>query len=212
MKPLIISLTEDNYPLAHELRELFNSQPDMLVLDVFPTAEETLRVLSSRMPEVLIVDLRLPGMSGVELIARLKQTYPNLHMLVLTMYEESDLIFNALRAGASGYLLKRSGADEICDAVRQVRGGGAPMSPSIALKVVESFRAPRNSPSNQEAKLSPREEEILSLLAEGALYKEISSALGISMDTVRTHLRRIYDKLHVHSRTQAVMKFYGQRR
>ena len=212
MKPLIVSLTEDNYPLAHELRELFNSQPDMLVLDVFPTAEETLRVIPSRMPEVLIVDLRLPGIGGVELISKLKQSHPDLHMLVLTMYEESDLIFNALRAGASGYLLKRSGADEICDAIRQVRGGGAPMSPSIALKVVESFRTPRaGSAAGQEAKLSPREEEILSLLAEGALYKEISAALGISMDTVRTHLRRIYDKLHVHSRTQAVMKFYGQR-
>lgn len=212
MKPLIISLTEDNGPLAHELRELFNSQPDMLVLDVFPTAEETLRVISSRMPEILVVDLRLPGIGGVELIGRLKQSYKDLHMLVLTMYEESDLIFDALRAGASGYLLKRSNADEICDAVRQVRKGGAPMSPSIALKVVESFRSPRNTSASNEGKLSPREEEILSLLAEGALYKEISAALGISMDTVRTHLRRIYDKLHVHSRTQAVMKFYGQRR
>lgn len=211
MKPLVISLVEDNTALAHELKELFNSQADMLVLDVFPTAESALQSLPSRIPEVLVVDLRLPGMGGVELILLLKQRFPKLHMLVLTMYEESDLIFEALRAGASGYLLKRLQPEELCDAVRQTHRGGAPMSPSIALKVVESFRTPPVRTLAVENRLSPREEEILSLLAEGCLYKEISATLGISIDTVRTHLRRIYEKLHVHSRTQAVMKYYKQR-
>jgi len=212
MKPLVISLVEDNTALAHELRELFNSQDDMLVLDVFPSAEIALQSLPSRTPELLVVDLRLPGMGGVELILLLKQRFPKLHMLVLTMYEESDLIFEALRAGASGYLLKRLQPEELCDAVRQTSRGGAPMSPSIALKVVESFRTPPAARTlAAESRLSPREEEILSLLAEGCLYKEISASLGISIDTVRTHLRRIYEKLHVHSRTQAVMKYFKQR-
>ena len=212
MKPCIISLVEDNLPLAEELQALFDSQPDMEVLDVFTSAETALERLPSRAPDMLVVDIRLPGMNGVELIAALKPAFPDLPILVLTMYDESDLIFDALKAGASGYLLKRAAGDELCDAVRQVQRGGAPMSPSIARKVVQSFRAPASVPGPEVTPLSPREEEILGLLANGALYKEIASALGISLDTVRTHLRRIYEKFHVHTRTEAVVKFLGHRR
>ncbi|MCW1887652.1 response regulator transcription factor [Luteolibacter flavescens] len=212
MKPCTISIVEDNQPLAEELQALFDSQPDMAVLDVFPSAEIALERLAAPLPEMLVVDIRLPGMNGVELISALKRTFPDLPILVLTMYDESDLIFDALKAGASGYLLKRATGDELCDAVRQVRQGGAPMSPSIARKVVQSFRAPPSAPGPEATPLSPREEEVLGLLANGALYKEIASTLGISMDTVRTHLRRIYDKFHVHTRTEAVVKYLGQRK
>jgi DNA-binding NarL/FixJ family response regulator len=212
MKPCTISLVEDNLPLAEELQELFDSQPDMEVLDVFPSAEKALERLSARPPDMLVVDIRLPGMNGVELIAALKPAFPNLPILVLTMYDESDLIFDALKAGASGYLLKRAAGEELCDAVRQVQRGGAPMSPSIARKVVLSFSAPPSVTGPEATPLSPREEEILSLLANGALYKEIASELGISLDTVRTHLRRIYEKFHVHTRTEAVVRYLGHRK
>ncbi len=212
MKPCTISLVEDNLPLAEELQSLFESQPDMEVLDAFPSAEIALEELSGRLPELLVVDIRLPGMNGVELIGKIKPQFPDLPILVLTMYEESDLIFDALKAGASGYLLKRAAGDELCEAIRQIRCGGAPMSPSIARKVVESFQMPQKRPDLDPANLSPREEEVLALLADGALYKEIAGTLGISLDTVRTHLRRIYEKLHVHTRTEAVVKFLGHRR
>ncbi len=212
MKPCTISLVEDNLPLAEELQALFESQPDMEVLDVFPSAETAIAKLPDRLPELLVVDIRLPGMNGVELIGAVKPRFPDLPILVLTMYEESDLIFDALKAGASGYLLKRATGDELCEAVREIRRGGAPMSPSIARKVVDSFQMPPMRPDLDSANLSPREEEVLSLLANGALYKEIAGTLGISLDTVRTHLRRIYEKLHVHTRTEAVVKFLGHRR
>jgi DNA-binding NarL/FixJ family response regulator len=211
MTNCIISLVEDNQPLAEELQALFDSQPDMEVLDVFPSAEAALQGLVTRTPDLLVVDIRLPGMNGVELIKALKPGFGDLPILVLTMYDESDLIFDALKAGASGYLLKRTAGDELCEAVRQVQRGGAPMSPSIARKVVRSFQAPPSVPVPHAAKLSPRETEILELLANGALYKEIAGDLGISLDTVRTHLRRIYDKFHVHTRTEAVVKFLGHR-
>lgn len=179
----------------------------MEVLASYRSAEEALSSLPANLPDLLVVDIRLPGMDGVELIATLKPRFKDLPILVLTMYEESDLIFDALKAGASGYLLKRAAGEELCDAIRQIRHGGAPMSPSIARKVVDSFRVPEPT-----AGLSPREQEILNLLANGALYKEIAATLGISLDTVRTHLRRIYEKLHVHTRTEAVVKFLGHRR
>jgi DNA-binding NarL/FixJ family response regulator len=211
MKPCAISIVEDNLPLAEELQALFESQPDMSVLATYPSAEEALNGLPALLPDVLVVDIRLPGMSGVELISVLKPRFRELPILVLTMYEESDLIFDALKAGASGYLLKRAAGDELCEAVRQIQRGGSPMSPSIARKVVDSFQTP-SLPEPEGARLSPREQEILGLLANGALYKEIAGDLGISLDTVRTHLRRIYEKLHVHTRTEAVVKYLGHKR
>lgn len=213
MNPVTLALVEDNLPLADELRELFEAEADITVTMIYPTAETALEGLKRTVPDLLIVDLRLPGMSGVELIGTLKQSMPSVLIMVLTMYEESDLIFDALKAGAAGYLLKRSRPEDLCEAVRQVVRGGSPMSPSIARKVVESFQAPPSAPESEGvAKLSPREREILDLLAEGALYKEIADKLGISLDTVRTHLRRTYEKLHVHSRTQAVRKYLDGRR
>src|SRR5437899_4423425 len=160
-------------------------------------------------PDVALVDINLPGMSGIECVAKLKVRLPGLRVLMLTTYEESDLIFNSLRAGASGYLLKKMLPAELIRAVEEVHAGGAPMSMQIARKVVDYFHAAPPAASDVD-KLTPREQEVLTLLAKGCLYKEISNRLGISVTTVRTHLKHIYEKLHVQSRTEAAVKFLGR--
>jgi DNA-binding NarL/FixJ family response regulator len=164
------------------------------------------RELPGRQPKVVLMDINLPGMSGVECVARLKQCLPQSLVLMLTTYEESDLIFASLRAGASGYLLKNMHPSELTQAVEQVHSGGAPMSMQIARKVVNHFQQIKQ-PASEMEKLTKRELEILTLLAKGYLYKEIGEHLGITLSTVRAHLHTIYEKLHVQSRTQAVLKF-----
>jgi DNA-binding NarL/FixJ family response regulator len=158
---------------------------------------------------VVLMDINLPGMSGIECVSRLKARLPRLQVLMLTTYEESDLIFDSLRSGASGYLLKNMPPAELIQAVEQVHSGGAPMSMQIARKVVTHFQQIKR-PSSEVEKLTRREQEILALLAKGYLYKEIADQLGISLSTVRAHLHTVYEKLHVQSRTQAVVKFLGQ--
>jgi DNA-binding NarL/FixJ family response regulator len=155
------------------------------------------------------VDINLPGMSGIECVAQLKALLPELHVLMLTTYEESDLIFNSLRAGANGYLLKNMPADELVQSVREVQAGGAPMSMQIARKVVTHFHQLRQAAADMD-QLSNRENEILRLLAKGCLYKEIAEQLGITMSTVRTHIHAVYGKLHVQTRTEAVIKYLGR--
>ncbi|MCW5559209.1 MAG: response regulator transcription factor, partial [Verrucomicrobiae bacterium] len=165
-----------------------------------------LAALPAQRPAVVLMDLNLPGISGVECTARLKSAVPGVQILVLTAYGETDLIFDALRAGASGYLLKRTAPAELLAAVKEVVSGGAPMSPEIARKVVESFR--RSSPVPRgEDELTPREREVLSLLSGGLTDKEIADRIHVSYETVRSHMKHIYDKLHVHSRTEAVVRF-----
>lgn len=165
-----------------------------------------MRVIPKLLPDVVLMDIHLPNMSGVECTARLRQLAPSLQILMLTVYEDSETIFKALKAGASGYLLKRTAPAQILEAIADVHRGGAPMTSEIARKVVQSFRAPEPSPPGTEP-LTRREEEILELLARGYASKEIAEALSISFDTVRTHLRHIYEKLHVRSRTEAVIKY-----
>jgi DNA-binding NarL/FixJ family response regulator len=152
------------------------------------------------------MDINLPGMSGIECVAKLKARIPALHILMLTTYEEGDLIFNSLRAGASGYMLKDSTPEELLQALDDVHSGGAPMSMPIARKVVQHFHRTQHSGSEID-QLSPREYEILSLLAKGFRYKEIAAKLDIAIGTLRTHQSRIYEKLHVQSRTEATVKF-----
>jgi DNA-binding NarL/FixJ family response regulator len=147
--------------------------------------------------------------SGVDCVAAIKAALPGLQVLVLTVYDDSDRVFDALKAGASGYLLKRATTAEILDAIREVQVGGAPMSMQIARRVVESFRADRRPPDELDM-LTPREREILALLAEGGLYKDIAKSLGLSTSTVRVHLHSVYTKLHVQTRTQAVLKYLGR--
>jgi DNA-binding NarL/FixJ family response regulator len=201
-----VAIIEDARGTRESLKELISRAPGMTCAGAYATAEEALNEIPAANPDVVLVDINLPGMSGVECVARLKQTQCKLQLLILTTYEESDLIFDSLRAGASGYLLKNMRPAEILQAVEQVHAGGSPMSMNVARKVVNYFQNGRPSHSDVE-KLTKREYEILSLLAKGYLYKEIGDQLSISLSTVRAHLHAVYEKLHVQSRTQAVVKF-----
>ena len=207
--PIRISIVEDNAGMRESFAALLNEAPGLRCVSAHPTGEDAVLRIPQEQPDVALVDINLPGISGIECVAKLKTQMPKLQVLMLTRYEQSDLIFNSIRAGASGYLLKNTPPAELIQAVEQVHGGGAPMSMQIARKVIDHFRQIQRPASDVE-KLTPREQEILELLSKGCYYKEISNQLGISMNTVRTHLQHIYEKLHVQSRTAAVLKFLGR--
>jgi DNA-binding NarL/FixJ family response regulator len=207
--PIRISLVEDMQGVRERLAALLNGVPGMSCVAAFATGEDAVQNMLAAQPDVALVDVHLPGMSGIECVAKLKTQLPKLQILMLTRFEQSDLIFNSIRAGASGYLLKSTPPAELIHAVEQVHLGGAPMSMQIARKVVDHFRQIQQPASDVET-LTQREQEILELLAKGYYYKEISDSLGISYNTVRTHLQHIYEKLHVQSRTGAVLKFLGR--
>lgn len=204
--PISVSIIEDNAGTRNNLWELLCTASQVRCLSSYRTGEDALKGIPGEKPDVALVDINLPGMSGIDCVARLKQLLPKLQVLMLTRFEEPDLIFKALRAGASGYLLKKSLPDEIFDAIEQVHAGGAPMSMQIARKVVDHFHEIRQ-PRSEVEKLSKRELEVLSLLAKGYLYKEIGAKLDLSLSSVRTYLQRVYEKLHVQSRTEATAKF-----
>lgn len=204
--PITVAIVEDNRGTREGLVELLGRSQNLRCVGAYATGEEAVREIPTQQPRVVLMDINLPGMSGVECVARLKQTLPESQVLMLTTYEESDLIFASLRAGASGYLLKNMHPVELTQAVEQVHSGGAPMSMQIARKVVSHFQQIKQ-PASEMEKLTKRELEILTLLAKGYLYKEIGEQLGITLSTVRAHLHTIYEKLHVQSRTQAVLKF-----
>ena len=201
-----ICIVEDNRGTRESLAELCNETPNLRCTGVFPTGEIAAREIPKCKPDVALVDINLPGMSGIECVAKLKAQMPGLQILMLTTYAETDLIFNSLRAGASGYLLKNRPARELISAIEEVHLGGAPMTMQIARKLVDHFHQAAQ-PASDLGKLTKREQEILALLSKGSLYKEISDTLGISVTTVRTHLKHIYEKLHVQSRTEAAVKF-----
>jgi DNA-binding NarL/FixJ family response regulator len=173
------------------------------------SGEAAVREMPLAKPEVALVDINLPGINGIECVSRLKKQMPQLQVLMLTKYEESDLIFNSLRAGASGYLLKKKLTVELISAIEQVYAGGAPMTMQIARKVVDYFIRHKPLAADLE-KLTSREHEVLALLAKGFPYKEIGDRLGISYHTFRGYQRAIYEKLHIHSRTEATIKYLGR--
>lgn len=207
--PITISIVEDDPETRKSLLKLLGGAAHVHCLSNYATGEEALRGIPTEKPDVALVDINLPGMSGIECVAKLKLKLPNLRFLMLTTYEDSDRIFDSLRAGASGYLLKKTGYAELIHAIGELHAGGAPMSTQVARQVVEHFHRIQK-PSSDVEKLTAREQEILALLAKGYLYKEISERLNISMSTVSTHLQHIYEKLHVQSRTEATAKFFGQ--
>jgi len=207
--PITVSIVEDNRGTRESLEDLLNGDGNIKFFESYISGEAAVAGVPEKKPDVLLVDINLPGMNGIECVQKLKEKIPALQILMLTAYEESDLIFNSLRAGASGYLLKKTLNTELIPAIEQVRAGGAPMSMQIARKVVAHFHKIRQ-PSSDMEKLSPREQEILALLANGSLYKEISDSLGIALNTVKVHVRHIYEKLHVQTRMQAVKKFEGR--
>jgi len=203
--PITICIVEDDAGFRNGLLRLFARTPDLHCLNSYPSAEAALQAIPEMAPNVVLMDLNLPGMNGVDCVRKLKSLLPRVQIIMLTVYEDPDQIYNALSAGATGYLLKQAPPAELLDAIRDVHNGGAPMSSQIARKVVQSFQG---ISTNDEAEgLSAREREVLDYLVQGFLIKEIGEKLGIGFDTVRTYIRRIYEKLHVHSRAQAVAKF-----
>ena len=204
--PIKVSIVEDNADMRESVALLLNQAQGLRCVSAYASAEAAVRDLPLQKPDVALVDIHLPGMNGIECVRRLKAQLPQLQVLMLTRYEQSDLIFDSIRAGASGYLLKHTPATELIQAVEQVHAGGAPMTMQIARKVISHFQQIPQPKSDLE-KLTPREQEVLALLAKGYLYKEIGDHLGISINTLRNHLRAIYDKLHVHSRTEATVKY-----
>jgi len=204
--PTTVSIVEDDQKTREALVTLLAGCDRVRYLNAYPTGEEAVRRIPAEKPDVVLVDINLPGISGIECVARLSAQLPDLRILILTTYDERDLIFEALRAGADGYLLKKSGYDELVDAIEELNAGGAPMSMPVARQIVQHFRRIRSAALEIE-KLSEREEETLALLAKGYLYKEIADKMNISVSTVRCYLQRIYEKLHVRSRTEAVAKY-----
>ena len=201
-----VAIVEDNEQLRGTLARVIGRAPGFECIGEYPTAEAALEGVPKQLPDVVLMDINLPGMNGVECVRRLKQILPALQVVMLTVYEDTDNIFNALAAGAAGYLLKRTKSAELLEAIREVHRGGSPMTTHIARKVTLSFQKAGPSPQPTE-NLSEREQQVLDCLSQGLIYKEIAEKLGISYETVHTYIRRIYEKLQVRTRTEAVAKF-----
>jgi len=203
---ITVSIVEDNDQLRGTLARVIGRAEGFRCVSQYGTAEAALEDLPKEKPEVVLMDINLPGMNGVECVRQLKQLIPGMQVVMLTVYEDTENIFNALAAGAAGYLLKRTKSAELLEALREVHRGGSPMTTHIARKVTQSFQ--KAGPSSQPTEnLSEREQEVLDCLSQGFLYKEIADKLGIGYETVHTYIRRIYEKLQVRTRTEAVAKF-----
>ena len=202
-----IAIVEDNHVVRAGLVELVSSLPDCACVGAFDNGEEALRFIPRLKPDLVMMDIHLPNLSGIECTLKLKETMPDLSVLILTVYEDEEKIFQALQAGASGYILKRSRPSEVARVVLEMLDGGAPMTSTIARKVVASFRKAPAGMDSGKAGLSRREIEVLQNLSRGASNKMIADELCITVETVRWHLKQIYEKLHVHGRTEAAVKF-----
>jgi DNA-binding NarL/FixJ family response regulator len=200
-----VAIVEDNAVMRKLFRQWIDAAPGFRCVFDCATAEEGIAEIPGHRPDVVLMDIHLPGESGIACTARLKEVLPSVQVIMVTVYRNQELIFQALQAGACGYLLKRSNPDELLKAIAEVRSGGAPMTSEIARMVVEAFQKKPAASGSEE--LTPREFEILAELSEGLSNKEIGASLEISYDTVRAHLRHIYEKLHVQGRTGAVKKY-----
>lgn len=206
---IAISIVEDIKDVREGLQRLIGSAPGFLCLSAYGTAEEALKDLPEMNPDIVLMDINLPGMNGIDCIGKIKSVCPRIQFMMFTIYEDSEQVFNALAAGASGYLLKNTPKQKILEALQELHKGGSPMSANIARKVVSYFQKKETVPDT-ELQISPREKEVLELLSKGYLYKEIGDRLNIATGTVQQHIHKIYDKLHVHNRTEAVNKFFGR--
>ena len=204
--PTTVSIVEDNEKLRGTLARVLNRADGYRCVSQHGSAEDALKELPQVRPNVVLMDINLPGMNGVECVRQLKPLLPETQIMMLTVYEDTENIFNALAAGAGGYLLKRTSSKELLEAIQEVCRGGSPMTMHIARKVVQSFQKSPSALQATEA-LSEREQQVLDLLSQGLIYKEIADKLGISYETVHTYIRRIYEKLQVRTRTEAVAKF-----
>jgi DNA-binding NarL/FixJ family response regulator len=203
-----VALVEDDSGLRDQLTQILNSVPDIRCVGAYSSGEKALEQIPARPPDVVLMDIQLPGISGIECAARLKLLMPAVQIVMVTVYEDSERIFRALKAGASGYLLKSSPPEQLLEAVRDVHAGGSPMSSHIARKVVRHFHAIGSVPE-QKTPLSPREGQVLDLLSTGFIYKEIADKLDIGVETVRTHVKSICQKMHARNRLEAVARHHA---
>jgi len=204
--PIKVCIVDDSSEVRESVVEYIASAPDFECVGAFETGEEAVKNIPGLQPAVVLMDINLPGMSGIQCVRKLKDKMPNLQALMLTVYENSERIFEALSAGACGYLLKSTPPEQLLEAIKDMRSGGSPMSSHIARKVVQAFH-PNAQKRPLIEQLSPREQQVLGLLAEGFPYKQIATQLDLSIGTIRTYIRAIYEKLHVNSRTEAVVKY-----
>jgi DNA-binding NarL/FixJ family response regulator len=202
-----VSIVDDNDGIRTDLATLIRRAPSLKLLGEYADAESALEEIPTKTPDVVLMDINLPGIDGVECVRMLKSRLPKLQVLMLTVYEDSDSLFKSLRAGASGYLLKRTASARLLEAIHEVSTGGSPMTPQLARRVVQFFNRPQTDDQSPVSRLTPGEREFLDLLAKGYAYKEIADRMNISIDTVRSYVRTVYEKLHVHSRTEAVVKY-----
>ncbi|SPE58902.1 Two component transcriptional regulator, LuxR family [Verrucomicrobia bacterium] len=200
-----VALVEDNDDLRMSMKSLLKRSPRLRVVADYADAESALADIARHKPEVVLMDIKLPKMDGVECVRALKSLLPTVLIIMLTIHDDNDSLFNSILAGADGFLLKDTVPARLLEAIEEVRNGGSPITPQIARRIVQRFRGTDPAPANVE-NLTPREREVLEQLALGSRYKEISDKLGISLDGIRFHIRGVYNKLHVHSRTEAVLK------
>lgn len=211
MGTISVCIVEDNNDIRQALEQIISMSSGYELLGSFPSGEAAMAGLPELKPSVVLMDINLGGMSGIECVKQLKPVHPDILFMMCTVYEEDEKIFEALAAGANGYILKKTAPSKLLESIRELADGGAPMSSQIARKVVAAFQGKTNtSPDAKLDTLSNRELEILELLAKGMLYKEISAKLNIAQETVRKHVYHIYEKLHVNNRVEAVNKYYGR--
>ncbi|HVM49562.1 MAG TPA: response regulator transcription factor [Candidatus Acidoferrum sp.] len=204
--PIKVAIVEDDEGIRTSLVTMVRRASALRCAGDYADGEAALKDIPRRPPDVVLMDINLPGMNGVECVRQLKSSLPAVQFLMLTVYEDSDSLFNSLKAGASGYLLKRTASSRLLEAIHDVHAGGSPMSPQLARRVVQYFSRPSEGDS-PVSRLTPGEKEFLDQLAKGYAYKEIADRMKISIDTVRSYVRTVYEKLHVHSRTEAVVKY-----
>jgi DNA-binding NarL/FixJ family response regulator len=220
-RPIRIAVVEDDAGLCETFQQIFASAPDFRVVGICGDGETAVRQLPAKTPDVILMDINLPGMSGIECLRRIKETLPKVRVIMVTVYDDNDSLFQSLVAGADGYLLKRATRLRLLDSVREIVSGGAPISPQVARRMVEYFHQLRSQGQEKPAEaaaasvdlqgLTAREQEVLAKLAEGFAPKEVATELGISWDTVRNHTTNIYAKLHVRSRSEAILKYLGRK-
>ncbi len=206
-EPIKVAVIEDTPALGKLVQKIIDSRDGIQTFGVWENAEDGLKAIENGGLDVVLMDISLPGMSGIEATVCVKEKHPEMDVIMLTVHDDNHRIFDALQAGASGYLLKNASPDDLCRAIFEVRAGGAPMSAEIARLVVEAFHPPAGNETSKVFNLSKRETEIVQLVAKGLANKEIAADLSISVETVRVHLKHIYEKLHVRSRTEAAMKY-----
>jgi DNA-binding NarL/FixJ family response regulator len=204
-----VAIVDDDEGIRSSLASLIRRAPNLKLTGDYANAEAAVKEIPARVPDVVLMDINMPGMNGVECVRQLKAALPQLQILMLTVYEDSDSLFNSFKAGASGYLLKRTASAKLIEAIADVHAGGSPMTPQLARRVVQFLSRPAGVDASLP-KLTPGEKEFLDQLAKGYAYKEIADRMNISIDTVRSYVRTVYEKLHVHSRTEAVVKYLGR--